>query len=80
MIDLYLIWKNKSPIRLARRTHYGQSLVLNGQWERRVPDRDLPLPPELRDRSRNVGEEEEDAQELKLVEGVSPKTSWTVGR
>lgn len=31
------------------------------------------------DRSRNVGDEDEDAQELKLVDGVRPKISWTVG-
>lgn len=54
----------------------------NGQCDRRVLVRDdLPLPPlpppppELNDRSRNVGEEPEDAQELKEVEGVSLKTS-----
>jgi hypothetical protein len=42
--------------------------------------RPLPLPPELCERSRNVGEEEDEAHELRLVDGVIPKISCTVGR
>lgn len=57
-----------------------QSRVLKGQCDLRVPERDLPLPPELRDLSRNVGDDELDAQLLKLVDGVNPNTSCTVGR
>lgn len=48
-----------------------QSLPLleNGQC-----DLDLLLPLELRDRSRNVGDDDEE-QELRLVEGVKPNIS-----
>ncbi|KAG8247409.1 hypothetical protein J6590_061200 [Homalodisca vitripennis] len=47
-----------------------------GQCER--TERDLPLPPELSERSRNVGDEELE-QDDRLVEGVRPNISWTVG-
>jgi hypothetical protein len=54
----------------------------NGQCVRVVPPASLPLllPPELCERSRNVGEEEEEAHELRLVDGVIPNISCTVGR
>lgn len=54
----------------------------NGQCVRTVPPPNLPLllPPELWERSRNVGEEEDEAHELRLVDGVIPKISCTVGR
>jgi hypothetical protein len=47
-----------------------------------VPPLSLPLllPLELCERSRNVGDEEEEAHELRLVDGVIPKISCTVGR